>query len=687
MEFASLGSLWLFLSLLLIVILYLLKRRYIDTPVSSHLLWQRVLREQEANRPWQRLRRQLLLWLQLLAAALLVFGLLQPSVRTAGQAKAHVLFVLDASASMQTEDEPVNAGDEAEREKPVSRFEQAKAAIARYARDEAASSEYSLLVLRSQPELVLQRQAGITDLQAALGGAQPFYGHAAYRETLSLASALTRGDAEAEVRIYTDQQWPENVAGLRFDAPVHVERIGGASTGNVGIVQFGVKALASGETASSAAATSEGASASSQRAVAVLKNWGTTPADLDAVIYADGQAEALRRVTLQPGEQQPVYWERLRGADVYRLELDIRDALSADNTAFAFAAAGTQRKRAAYVGAGNLFLDKALALAGVDVLRTQKGADGVYATPASDKLDLVVLDGVAPAEIAGENWQRLLAAKPLWRLPTSAQAADGVAASPPFALADHPINRYLRLDDVHIAAVQKLSAVAADLTPLITAADGRLLAAAGLSGDQPRLEFAFALAQSDLPLRPEFPVLVQNAVAWLTAQAGGSLGQALAGERLTLAVRPEAVSAEWTAVAADVAVPMAIAMASPPTEAADGAVSPLQTVPSVPGLYRFTERDASGAELQKRWLAVAMDPREADVDARTAWPPAEPSAGTASGAEAAGSDAVQSGGPVAAQPQPAAAGGRGVPLTPWITAVLLLVLIGEWEVYRRGHAI
>ena len=50
----------------LIVAMYLLKLRREDRPVSSTFLWQRMVRDVEANAPWQKLRRSLLLLLQLL---------------------------------------------------------------------------------------------------------------------------------------------------------------------------------------------------------------------------------------------------------------------------------------------------------------------------------------------------------------------------------------------------------------------------------------------------------------------------------------------------------------------------------------------------------------------------------------------------------------------------------------------
>src|SRR6059036_416829 len=88
----------------LVVAFYLLKLRRDERPVASTLLWQRLVADVEANAPWQRLRRSLLLLLQLLLVIALALLAARPFLeRPAGLARDIVL-VMDTSASMAATD-------------------------------------------------------------------------------------------------------------------------------------------------------------------------------------------------------------------------------------------------------------------------------------------------------------------------------------------------------------------------------------------------------------------------------------------------------------------------------------------------------------------------------------------------------------------------------------------------------
>src|SRR5204862_1036450 len=105
MPFASPLALLGLLFVPAVVAMYLLRLRRRESVVPSTLLWQRLVADVEANAPWQRLRRSLLLLLQLLLVLVLALLAARPFLeRPAGLARDLVL-VVDASASMGATDE------------------------------------------------------------------------------------------------------------------------------------------------------------------------------------------------------------------------------------------------------------------------------------------------------------------------------------------------------------------------------------------------------------------------------------------------------------------------------------------------------------------------------------------------------------------------------------------------------
>src|SRR5258708_16713977 len=83
-----------------IILLYMLRLRRREVQVSSTLLWQQLVRDREANAPWQRLRRNLLLLLQLLILAALVIALARPFIQVPTVTTGRIALLIDASARM-----------------------------------------------------------------------------------------------------------------------------------------------------------------------------------------------------------------------------------------------------------------------------------------------------------------------------------------------------------------------------------------------------------------------------------------------------------------------------------------------------------------------------------------------------------------------------------------------------------
>src|SRR2546429_8651676 len=105
MKFLAPGALWFAAAIPVVILFYLLKRKRLVRLVSSTLLWQKFLAETQASAPFQRLRHNWLLILQLLMLALAILALARPyfSGRLAGGSLQ--VIILGAPASVQCTDE------------------------------------------------------------------------------------------------------------------------------------------------------------------------------------------------------------------------------------------------------------------------------------------------------------------------------------------------------------------------------------------------------------------------------------------------------------------------------------------------------------------------------------------------------------------------------------------------------
>jgi len=85
-----------------LLILYFLKLRRRQEVVPSTLLWRRAVQDLQVNAPFQRLRKNLLLLLQLLILAAGITALARPIVETTVGDERSIVLLIDRSASMNT---------------------------------------------------------------------------------------------------------------------------------------------------------------------------------------------------------------------------------------------------------------------------------------------------------------------------------------------------------------------------------------------------------------------------------------------------------------------------------------------------------------------------------------------------------------------------------------------------------
>ena len=87
--FAAPQCAWFLLFPAGIVVLYLLRRKYLPKQVPSTFLWRTAIRDHAANKPLQRLRKNILLPVQFLAALVLALALMQPNLSTGAASRTN----------------------------------------------------------------------------------------------------------------------------------------------------------------------------------------------------------------------------------------------------------------------------------------------------------------------------------------------------------------------------------------------------------------------------------------------------------------------------------------------------------------------------------------------------------------------------------------------------------------------
>lgn len=539
-----------------ITLLYVLRLRRPEHPISSTLLWQSLLEDMQANAPWQRLRPSLLLALQLLAVLALTLALARPAYTETHVISGDLIVILDESPSMLA------------RDPAPSRFVRAQARARALASDLGPGNVMSVIGMSDQPRLEIAESADTHALDSAIGALAPHDAVANVLATISLAASLARQGVATRIVILTDHG--NTVSGLPVSVhlPVTVIRIGGIMR-DLGIVAF---------------AASPG---SSVHALLRLRNFGRDRARSDLDLFADGQLVDVRPVDVPPGGQATLTWTDLPGTiGTLEARLTRRDDMLSDKTAWAIVASA-QTQKVLLVTPGDYFMQTALSANPGVRLQTVTPAD--YDPGLAPGADVVVFDGYSPRRLP--PIPALLVGLPEGNVDgvRSGRLHSAGAISPVSARAG--VLRDVDLGDVDVARIRRTQ-----LPPWLHAvatAGSEPAIAVGNSGQSRVALIAFRLQDSDWPLRVSFPVAIRNLLDYLSPVSAVGTTQIAAGS--TVPFTPTSDTSEIRVTKPDGSVVTVSRPFLPFTDTAASGVYSVTTVPS-----RRTSRFASNQFAPRR---------------------------------------------------------------------------------------
>ncbi len=554
----------------ILILLYLLKVRRLEYPVSSTLLWQDLLRDLAAHEPWQRLHWSVLLVTQILIVGLVVLALARPFFVVQAQEAVHAVLVLDASASMQATDvEP-------------SRFEVARRAARQTLRDLGEGSVATIVLAKSQPEVLAPATDDRQSLERAIDAAEVSFGPADIQQALVLATTLGPERGRLRVYLFTDGAFGE-LKG--FDA----EGI------DIRLVSVGVDG--ENQAITGLAARPDPQNARRFQLFTRVRNYGDQPARTTFSLQVDGQLSESRQIDLPPGEAQEFMFSDLPlGAKAVEAHLAGSDHFPLDNAAYAVLDV-RRSSEILLVSQGNLFLEKVLGLLpNSEVFRV---APRRYFSIDADRYDVVVFDGFLPDSMP--RGSALVINPP----ESSLFTIDGELRRPRIRHweRDDPVLQFVDLRDVAIARAQRIAPPGWART-LIESDDAPLLLAGEHDG-QRTVIMPFDIRQSNLPLSAAFPIMMANILGYL--EPGGQAAQRdlHPGDAITIAPLPQA---EDLVIRRPSGPPKTIHVEGQPITFADT---------GEPGLYGVSQRAAGQTILEELFAVNASDEQESDIRPRT----------------------------------------------------------------------
>ncbi|MFN3190869.1 MAG: vWA domain-containing protein [Aureliella sp.] len=516
----------------LIIMLYFLKLRRMPVEVPSTYLWRRTIEDLHVNSIWQKLRKNLLLLLQLLAVLALILACLRPGYRGEETLGARSIFMIDNSSSMQATD----VDD--------SRLEQAKKRALEMI-EALGRNDVAMVIAFSDRADVRQGFTGDKKkLREAISTIAATNRTTDLNEALRAASGLANPGRTSQVEDLNDIQVAEAMPATLYilsdggfgppqmdlgNLAAEYIRIGEALSDNVGIVAF----------------TAERNSEKDEQieAFALVQNFGATSVQFNASLSLGGELIDASDVEIDADSTTGVSFaiQNLNEGQL-KLELDYEDSLAIDNTAFAGLDPPRQLE-VVLVTLGNSALEAALATEQAQALASIRMIDpaslespDVQQLAAGGTIDLFIYDNCAPEELPeantlfigtlppGEEWKATETTGPLFVIDVNRS---------------HPMLQYVDMESVRIVEGMGLELPEGG-TELVRCDSGVLVGVAPRGAYQDAvIGMPFATQTDDgiipntnWPIKRSFPVFVLNSLEYL----GGAVSSA--GSKTVLPGQP-----------------------------------------------------------------------------------------------------------------------------------------------------
>lgn len=476
-----------------IILLYMLKQKAKEYPFSSSLLWKEIYNNIEASTPWEKLKKNLLMYIQILTVLLLIFVLMAPYLKHGGKVYDNVILVIDNSASMgiaYNED--------------CTRLEEAVDRACDYVDSLSETSQVTILTSAQETGIIKTNVTDKAELKKALR---------------SITVTDLGGDAAPAVSVAQSManQWEQYDAVFFTDTPIQLGNLEAQVVNlytdyenlSMDYVSYGMEY--------------DENSTGSLTVLGKITNGTSEAVTTDVNLYGDGTLLMVQSITVPAAESSIVYFEQVNFAGtVLEMEINNADDLMADNRAYVTMETEGEKK-VLLVTEDNMFLEKAVVnISWVDLYKTSQ----LSAIGKDDSYDLYIFDGIVPDVLPEQGNVIYL------------NAASGEDITTKETLS----NASLEFDNSDITTYITDFSFGASYAigyerplwanPFISSGDS-CVGYYGETGGRRIAVLGFDLHNSDLALHAEFPILISNLMDYMMVNSMVSEEEYVTGDKIS----------------------------------------------------------------------------------------------------------------------------------------------------------
>ncbi len=358
MGFTNLWPLFLLITIPLLILLYILKRKYREEVIPSTLLWNEVYKNTRANTPWEKLRKNIMLLLQIIILLLLIFSLMRPFLNFGGKTYKNIILVIDNTASMSAE-----YGD-------GTRLDEAKRLAKEVLSSTKDDTNTYIISFDGNSNLLQNGDFNKEVSNEIISSISQSYNTGEISEILSFVKAIGEGiEEEYEVIAITDRDF------------------------SLGDVNGKVVSLANSGVNASIDNISHKFLEDKVRVIATITNRGSGEYSGDFSIYDGEELITVETLELNEGENKTLTFDLSSiKSETLRGELSRKDMILEDNT-YNHVIGKKKVNKVLIVTEENLFLEKAFSsIQNTEVYKTNSASN----LTSADSYDLYVFDGITP---------------------------------------------------------------------------------------------------------------------------------------------------------------------------------------------------------------------------------------------------------------------------------------------------